>query len=53
MNTAAYQMDFVETEFLQQRIAEKIAVTQTEENNFTWVKDELYTPFQSPLGESI
>lgn len=52
VNTAAYQMDFVETEFLQQRIAEKIAVTQTEENNFTWVKDELYTPFQSRLGEN-
>ncbi len=43
INTAAYQMDFAETHVLQQRIAEKIAVVETE-SGFRWFRDELYNP---------
>lgn len=43
INTAAYQMDFSETHVLQQRIAEKVAVVETE-NGFRWFRDELYNP---------
>lgn len=43
INTAAYQMDFAETHVLQQRIAEKVAVVETE-TGFRWFRDELYNP---------
>jgi diaminopimelate decarboxylase len=43
INTAAYQMDFAETNVLQQRIAEKVAVVETE-SGFRWFRDELYNP---------
>jgi len=43
INTAAYQMDFAETHVLQQRIADKVAVTETE-SGFHWSRDELYNP---------
>lgn len=43
INTAAYQMDFSETHVLQQRIAEKIAVVETQ-NGFQWFRDDLYNP---------
>lgn len=46
INTAAYQMDFAETPVLQQRIAEKIAVTETE-GGFKWCRDELYNPLNT------
>jgi diaminopimelate decarboxylase len=43
INTAAYQMDFAETHVLQQRVAEKIAVVETE-SGFRWFRDDLYNP---------
>lgn len=43
INTAAYQMDFAETNVLGQRIAEKIAVC-THDHQFHWFKDEIYNP---------
>ena len=45
INTAAYQMDFAETKVLQQPLAQKIAITELEENKFSWVLDENYNPF--------
>lgn len=50
INTAAYQMDFAETEVLQQRIAKKVAVIETESGRFRWFLDELYNPFAIELG---
>lgn len=46
INTAAYQMDFAETRVLQQRIAEKVAVSEIEEGQFVWSRDELYNPLR-------
>jgi diaminopimelate decarboxylase len=43
INTAAYQMDFAESEVLRQRIADKVAVSEVG-NRFVWVRDELYNP---------
>jgi diaminopimelate decarboxylase len=43
INTAAYQMDFAETHVLQQRIAEKVAVVETD-SGFRWFRDDLYNP---------
>lgn len=43
INTAAYQMDFAETHVLQQRIAEKVAVVETD-GGFRWFRDDLYNP---------
>lgn len=43
INTAAYQMDFAETRVLQQRIADKAAVVETD-RGFRWFRDELYNP---------
>lgn len=43
INTAAYQMDFAETEVLRQRIAEKIAVVETAQG-LRWFRDHLYNP---------
>ncbi|HEY9786402.1 MAG TPA: hypothetical protein V6D17_13425 [Candidatus Obscuribacterales bacterium] len=45
INTAAYQMDFAETNVLQQRIAQKVAVVESAPNQFRWFLDELYNPF--------
>jgi diaminopimelate decarboxylase len=45
INTAAYQMDFAETNVLQQRIAQKIAVTETS-SGFKWALDEIYNPMR-------
>ncbi|WP_435641743.1 pyridoxal-dependent decarboxylase [Micavibrio aeruginosavorus] len=49
INTAAYQMDFAETHVLQQRIAEKIAVVETE-SGFRWFRDDLYNPLALKIG---
>jgi diaminopimelate decarboxylase len=49
INTAAYQMDFAETAVLQQRIAEKIAVVESE-GGFRWFRDELYNPLALKLN---
>lgn len=43
INTAAYQMDFAETMVLQQRIAEKIAVVESD-GKCQWFRDDLYNP---------
>lgn len=50
INTAAYQMDFAETNVLQQRIAQKVAIVETEEGNFRWYADELYNPIAIKMG---
>jgi len=50
INTAAYQMDFAETKVLQQRVAEKIAVVETEEGQFRWCRDDLYNPLTAHTG---
>ena len=44
INTAAYQMDFAETNVLQQRVAQKVAVVETVPGQFIWCADELYNP---------
>ena len=41
INTAAYQMDFAETNVLRQPIAEKVAIVETDKG-FRWCRDELY-----------
>jgi diaminopimelate decarboxylase len=43
INTAAYRMDTAESNVLQQRLAEKVAVIETGEG-FRWFRDELYSP---------
>jgi diaminopimelate decarboxylase len=43
INTAAYQMDNGESEVLQQRLAPKIAVVETD-SGFRWFRDEFYSP---------
>lgn len=43
-NTAAYMMDFVESETLMQPTAKKIAVWQDAQGNFKWAEDEKYLP---------
>lgn len=43
LNTAAYQMDFAESNVLQQRIAEKVAVVEVD-NSFRWFREEHYNP---------
>lgn len=45
VNTAAYNMDFAESNTLQQRIAKKIAVIQQKEK-FRWYLDEHFTPYK-------
>lgn len=42
-NTAAYMMDFAESHTLQQQIAKKVAVTETD-GHFSWTLDEHYEP---------
>jgi diaminopimelate decarboxylase len=44
VNTAAYNMDFTESETIQQRIAKKIAVIKRK-NTFMWFEDEIYNPY--------
>ena len=44
INTAAYQMDFAETHVLEQSIARKVAVVESEPSAFRWFLDELYNP---------
>jgi diaminopimelate decarboxylase len=44
INTAAYQMDFSETNVLRQRVAEKVAIVETAPGVFRWFADELYNP---------
>ncbi len=44
INTAAYQMDFAETHVLEQSIARKVAVIESEPGVFRWFLDELYNP---------
>lgn len=44
VNTAGYYMDFSESNTLQQRVADKIAFTITDEK-LSWWKDEQYNPF--------
>lgn len=43
INTAAYQMDFSETRVLEQDIAEKVAIVETD-GKFRWFRDDLYNP---------
>ncbi len=50
INTAAYQMDFAETNVLQQRVARKVAVVEPQTEQFRWFLDELYNPFAIDLG---
>jgi diaminopimelate decarboxylase len=50
INTAAYQMDFAETNVLQQRIAQKVAVVEGTDSKFRWFADELYNPLALKLG---
>jgi diaminopimelate decarboxylase len=42
-------MDFAETHVLQQRIAEKIAIVETE-SGFRWFRDDLYNPLALKIG---
>ena len=49
INTAAYQMDFAETNVLQQRVAEKIAVVE-DGGQFRWFRDDLYNPMALRLS---
>ncbi|GAB5390129.1 MAG: Y4yA family PLP-dependent enzyme [Alphaproteobacteria bacterium] len=51
INTAAYQMDFAETPVLQQSMAEKLAVVETEQGRFRWFKDEQYNPIALAMGD--
>lgn len=44
INTAAYQMDFAESEVLRQRIADKVAIRNLGDR-FMWVRDDLYNPY--------
>lgn len=53
INTAAYQMDFAETNVLQQKIAQKVAVIETESGHFKWFMDELYNPLSMKMGIRI
>ena len=48
INTAAYQMDFAETEVLRQRVAEKIAIVE-QDGQFRWFRDDLYNPIELRL----
>jgi diaminopimelate decarboxylase len=50
INTAAYQMDFAETNVLQQRVAEKVAIAETAPGEFRWCTDELYNPIALKMG---
>lgn len=50
INTAAYQMDFAETNVLRQRVAEKVAVVEGQDGTFQWCRDELYNPLASALA---
>jgi diaminopimelate decarboxylase len=50
INTAAYQMDFAETHVLEQSIAKKVAVIESEEGVFRWFLDELYNPMAIAEG---
>jgi diaminopimelate decarboxylase len=50
INTAAYQMDFAETNVLQQRVAQKVAVVETAPGKFRWFADELYNPIALKMG---
>jgi diaminopimelate decarboxylase len=50
INTAAYQMDFAETNVLQQRVAQKVAVVETEPGAFRWFADDLYNPVAIEMG---
>lgn len=43
-NTAAYMMDFVESETVMQPVAKKIAVWQDGRGSFKWAEDEKYLP---------
>ncbi len=43
INTAAYIMDFVESETLNQRVAEKVSVIERD-GRFRWFRDEIYNP---------
>ncbi len=50
INTAAYQMDFAETDVLRQRIAQKVAVVETAAGEYRWFLDELYNPIAMEMG---
>ena len=43
INTAGYNMDFVESTTLQQPVADKVAIT-LRDGNFVWQHDKKYTP---------
>lgn len=51
INTAAYQMDFAESQVLRQRIADKVAISSLGDR-FMWVRDELYNPFVSQVART-
>lgn len=53
VNTAAYQMDFAETHVLEQAIAKKVAVIETEPGEFRWFLDELYNPMAIAGGLQV
>ncbi|MBI1271680.1 pyridoxal-dependent decarboxylase [bacterium] len=50
INTAAYQMDFAETNVLEQRVAEKIAVVEDLNGRLRWFQDINYNPIALKLG---
>ncbi len=46
-NTAAYMMDFVESETLMQPVAQKVAVWPDQKGNFRWAQDDKYLPIEA------
>jgi len=45
-NTAAYMMDFVESETLMQPLAQKVAVWPDQRGGFRWAQDDKYLPVE-------
>lgn len=48
-NTAAYMMDFVESETLMQPLAQKVAVWRDSQDKFRWALDSQYLPIKVSL----
>lgn len=46
INTAAYMMDFAQTNVLEHPVAPKVAITQKTDSKFTWTSDEKYNPLR-------
>ncbi|MFN3828392.1 MAG: pyridoxal-dependent decarboxylase [Micavibrio sp.] len=47
INTAAYMMDFVESETLMQPVAQKAAVWPDKQSGFRWAQDDKYLPIEA------